>query len=74
VADDTRRAWYAAVAAQQSADYMDQVKTAAEASAELARRMAQAGNWSRLQQRASRPSTPTRGPAGACAPGQHGGT
>jgi outer membrane protein TolC len=50
VADDTRRAWYAAVAAQQSADYMDQVKTAAEASAELARRMAQAGNWSRLQQ------------------------
>jgi outer membrane protein TolC len=50
VADDTRRAWYAAVAAQQSALYMEQVKDAAEASAELARRMNQAGNWSKLQQ------------------------
>lgn len=50
IADETRRAWYTAVAAQQSAEYMDQVKTAAEASADLARRMAQAGNWSRLQQ------------------------
>ena len=50
IADDTRRAWYAAVAAQQSAVYMEQVKDAAEASAELARRMQAAGNWSRLQQ------------------------
>jgi outer membrane protein TolC len=50
VADDTRRAWYGAVAAQQSAVYMEQVKDAAEASAELARRMALAGNWSKLQQ------------------------
>jgi outer membrane protein TolC len=50
VADETRRAWHGAVAAQQSALYMEQVKDAAEASAELARRMAQAGNWSRLQQ------------------------
>jgi len=50
IADETRRAWYGAVAAQQSAVYMEQVKDAAEASAELARRMAQAGNWSRLQQ------------------------
>lgn len=49
VADDTRRAWYSAVAAQQTADYFDQVKTASEASAELARRMAEAGNWSKLQ-------------------------
>ncbi len=49
VADETRRAWYSAVAAQQTAEYMDQVKTAAEASAELARRMAVAGNWSKLQ-------------------------
>jgi outer membrane protein TolC len=50
IADETRRAWYGAVAATQSADYMEQVKEAAEASAELARRMAAAGNWSALQQ------------------------
>ncbi|SHH54383.1 TolC family protein [Massilia sp. CF038] len=50
VADETRRAWYSAVAAEQSALYLEQVKSAAEASAELAQRMAQAGNWSRLQQ------------------------
>ena len=50
VADETRRAWYGAVAAQQSAVYMEQVKEAAEAGAELARRMAAAGNWSALQQ------------------------
>ena len=50
IADETRRAYYGAVAAQQSADYMDQVRSAAQASAELATRMAQAGNWSKLQQ------------------------
>jgi outer membrane protein TolC len=50
IADDTRRAWYGAVAARQTVEYMEQVKTAADASAELARRMAAAGNWSRLQQ------------------------
>ena len=50
IADETRRAYFSAVAAQQSAHYMDQVRSAAEASAELARRMAQAGNWSKLQQ------------------------
>ncbi|MBZ2209745.1 TolC family protein [Massilia soli] len=50
VADDTRRAFYSAVAAQQSAAYMEQVKDSADASAELARRMAAAGNWSKLQQ------------------------
>lgn len=48
VAADTRRAWYAAVAAQESAAYAEQVKQAAEASAELARRMAAAGNFSKL--------------------------
>lgn len=48
-ADATRRAWYGAVAAQQSAEYMEQVRDAAEASAELARRMALAGNWSKLR-------------------------
>ena len=50
VADETRRAWYGAVAAQQGAQYMEQVRSAAEAGAELARRMQQAGNWSALQQ------------------------
>ena len=50
IADETRRAYYGAVAAQQSAEYMAQVRSAAEASAELATRMAQAGNWSKLQQ------------------------
>ena len=50
VAADTRRAWIAAVAAQESVKYMGQVKDAAEASAELARRMASVGNFSRLDQ------------------------
>ena len=48
VAADTRRAYYRAVAAQESAKYADQVKEAAESSAELARRMAAAGNFSKL--------------------------
>ena len=48
LAADTRRAWYAAVAAQESATYAEQVKQAAEAGAELARRMAAAGNFSKL--------------------------
>ena len=48
VAADTRRAWVRAVAAQQVAAYAEQVKTAAEAAAELARRMASVGNFSAL--------------------------
>ena len=48
IAADTRRAWYAAVAAQEAVTYAEQVKQAAEASAELARRMAAAGNFSKL--------------------------
>src|SRR5262245_54474377 len=48
VAADTRRAWYRAVSAQESARYARQVKEAAEASAELARRMEAAGNFSKL--------------------------
>ena len=48
VAADTRRAWYRAVAASESSRYARQVKEAAEASAELARRMAAAGNFSKL--------------------------
>jgi outer membrane protein TolC len=50
LAGDTRRAWFAAVAAQQTAQYMEQVKDSSEAGAELARRMRQAGNWSKLDQ------------------------
>ena len=41
----TRKAWFVAVAAQQSAKYMQDVQLAAEASADLARRMAEIGNW-----------------------------
>ena len=50
LAADTRKAWIMAVAAQQSAAYMRDVKDAAEAGAELARRMARVGNLSRLNQ------------------------
>lgn len=48
VAADTRRAWINAVAAQQTVAYAEQVQAAAEAAAELARRMALAGNFSKL--------------------------
>lgn len=50
LAADTRKAYFNAVAAQQNAHYMEQVAGAAEAGAELARRMASVGNWSRLDQ------------------------
>ena len=49
LAADTRRAWLRAVAAEQIAATHDRMLEAAEAGAELARRMAAAGNWSRLQ-------------------------
>ena len=49
LAADTRRAWVRAVAAQQSVVYLHDAKEAAEAGAELAHRMARAGNWSALQ-------------------------
>jgi outer membrane protein TolC len=49
VAAETRRTYFAAVAAQESAKYFGHVKDAAEASAELARRMQGAGNFSPLQ-------------------------
>ena len=48
-AADTRRAWVHAVAAQESMRYTRQVMRAAEAGAELARRMQQVGNFSTLQ-------------------------
>ena len=50
VAADTRKAYYSALAAGETVRYMRQVRTAAEASAELARRMAEVGNWSALNQ------------------------
>jgi outer membrane protein TolC len=50
LAADTRKAWIQAVAAQESVRYSRQVIQAAEASAELARRMAQVGNFNKLQQ------------------------
>lgn len=50
LAADTRRAWLRAVAAEQVAATQGRMVEAAEAGAELARRMVQVGNWSRLQQ------------------------
>jgi outer membrane protein TolC len=50
VVGQTRRAYFSAVAAQQAVSYMEQVQVAAEAGAELARRMSKAGNWSKLDQ------------------------
>jgi outer membrane protein TolC len=44
-----RQAWVRAVAAQQALGYAEQVQRSAQASAELARRMQQAGNFSKLQ-------------------------
>lgn len=49
VATDVRRAWVQAVAAVESERYLAQVNDAAGTSAELARRMAAAGNFSKLQ-------------------------
>ena len=46
---NVRQAWVRAVAAQQSVTYFTQVMEAAEASAELARRMYKVGNFSQLQ-------------------------
>ena len=50
LASETRKAYFTVVAAEETVRYMRQVKAAADAGAELARRMAQAGNWSKLQQ------------------------
>lgn len=48
VAQEARRSWIAAVSAHQVVAYAGQVKEAADAGAELGRRMAAAGNWSKL--------------------------
>ena len=50
LADRTRCAYYTALAARDSLRYMGQVEGAAQASAELARRMRQAGNWNGLDE------------------------
>ncbi len=44
-----RQAWVRAVAAGQTLQYAEQINTAAEASAELAKRMQQLGNFNKLQ-------------------------
>ncbi len=49
LAADTRKAWVDAVASQESERYAQQVMDAAQAGAELARRMAVAGNFNKLQ-------------------------
>ena len=48
VAADARRAFFGAVASQDLVKYYEQVKDAADASSELARRMLQAGNFNKL--------------------------
>lgn len=48
IAGEARKAFFEAVTAQQLAAYFGQVKEAADASNELARRMAAAGNFNRL--------------------------
>lgn len=50
IAAETRKAYFSAVAAEELVKYFGQVKEAAEASAELARRMVQAGNFNKLAQ------------------------
>ena len=48
-ATEARQAWVDAVAARQSLTYAEQARKAAEAGAELGRRMAAVGNFSRLE-------------------------
>lgn len=50
LAADTRKAYYSAIAAEQSVAYAEQVQQAAEASAELARKMLEAGNFTTRDQ------------------------
>ena len=50
LAVETRKAFFAAVAAQDLVKYFEQVQDAADASNELARRMLQAGNFNKLAQ------------------------
>lgn len=50
LAQATRQAWFSAVAAQEAARHLDEAVTAARAGAELAARMAEVGNFSRMRQ------------------------
>jgi len=50
LASDSRIAYFNAVAAIQTQEFAEQVTLAAQASGQLAERMAKAGNWSRLDQ------------------------
>ncbi len=50
LATGTRKAYINALAAEETARYMQQVEQTAQAGAELARRMAQVGNFNKLQQ------------------------
>ena len=50
IADEAKRAWVEAVAAEQSARYAVQVADAAQASADIAREMLRAGNFNKLDQ------------------------
>jgi outer membrane protein TolC len=50
LAADTRKAYILAVSAEENVRYMEKVKTVAESSAELARRMASVGNFNKLSQ------------------------
>ncbi len=50
IAAQTRKAWVQAVSSRETAFYMNKVKRTADVSAQLARRMAKVGNFSKLQQ------------------------
>ncbi|WP_310384359.1 TolC family protein [Roseateles sp.] len=50
LAAESRKAYYAAVAVEQTVRYRRDVRASADAGAELAKRLAQAGNWTKLQQ------------------------
>jgi len=50
LARETRNAYFRAVAADEAVRYMEQVKDAAQAGSDLAQGMAEAGNWSKLEQ------------------------
>ncbi len=50
LAADSRKAYFNAVAAQQTVMYMEQVASAAEAGAGLAQQLTKVGNWSKLAQ------------------------
>lgn len=50
LAYQTRTAYFRAVAATELANYSAQVRTSAQAGAELAKRLHEAGNWNRLEQ------------------------